>query len=748
MAPYNFVPLPERVYSVEDGIEVSGKTVKPWERHDEFMAGTNHGWIDLEIRTLTPLFIRGALTRDNNALWDSRDARVRPEPFLTPEGTPAIPGSSLRGMVRTLVEILSFSKIQPVSDQKPFFRTVSDDRIGREYRARVLRGGQKPSGGFLHRDRGGWSIVLCQVIRVSRDLLESESVRFQGGPSYSPNLDFQHRTCWVRMRPDSDEVEEISFNNSGKDGWTRGKLVLTGNAPRKRREFVFLDEAPDASRIRIPEKIWERFHDDDQITQWQERAFPVNQPQRGCRRVPGGLRDGEPVFFLQDDSKKTEDNPDGLVFLGRAQMFRFPYDVSPTDLLPEPIRNAGLDLAEAMFGRVGKDKKAIKGRVFFEDAVACEGGPEWLEELIVPRILSSPKVTTFQHYLTQDGTKGKDDLTTYLNGDQTTIRGHKLYWHCWNSNEGLAQVKEPQQHDRLLQDLSGRNPQDSQHTLIRPVKAGVTFNGRIRFENLTDLEVGALLCALELPEGCAHRLGMGKPLGLGSVQISARLHLVDRSRRYTSWAEAGATSDDGARFRRVFVETMRRHAQQAHETLIPGNNGLRGIARLDALFLLLEWHRRPSAEETRYMQIEGGDDRRFPADRQGKVNEFRERPVLPSPHKVMGKTEPNWKGITPQPGEPPEALAKVPEPPASAPPVKPAVKPVDKGQTRTGVLHRSKEKGWFAQFEGDDRPAVITNPSKLPAGLTDGAVAEFYIEEQSKKKGIKARFERLMESKS
>ena len=148
------------------------------------------------------------------------------------------------------------------------------------------------------------------------------------------------------------------------------------------------------------------------------------------------------------------------------------------------------------------------------------------------------------------------------------------------------------------------------------------------------------------------------------------------------------------------------------------------------------------------MQIEGGDDRRFPADRQGKVNEFRERPVLPSPHKVMGKTEPNWKGITPQPGEPPEALAKVPEPPASAPPVKPAVKPVDKGQTRTGVLHRSKEKGWFAQFEGDDRPAVITNPSKLPAGLTDGAVAEFYIEEQSKKKGIKARFERLMESKS
>jgi hypothetical protein len=74
-----------------------------------------------------------------------------------------------------------------------------------------------------------------------------------------------------------------------------------------------------------------------------------------------------------------------------------------------------------------QDRKAIKGRVFFEDALASDGGPGWLEEIIVPRILSSPKVTTFQHYLTQGGTKGKGGLTTYLYGDQTTIRGHKLY---------------------------------------------------------------------------------------------------------------------------------------------------------------------------------------------------------------------------------------------------------------------------------------------------------------------------------
>lgn len=70
---------------------------------------------------------------------------------------------------------------------------------------------------------------------------------------------------------------------------------------------------------------------------------------------------------------------------------------------------------------------------------------------------------------------------------------------------------------------------------MQPVKSGVQFRGRIRFENLTDLELGAILHALQLPDGCCHRIGMGKPLGLGSIRIHARLRLVDRVARYQAW---------------------------------------------------------------------------------------------------------------------------------------------------------------------------------------------------------------------
>src|SRR5690606_18487485 len=125
----------------------------------------------------------------------------------------------------------------------------------------------------------------------------------------------------------------------------------------------------------------------------------------------------------------------------------------------------------------------IKGRVYFDDAIATHGGPTWFEPPIVPQVLLAPKPTTFQHYLTQDGAKGKDQLTTYIDGDHTTIRGHKLYWHRWDNGSDVSQVKEGSNHDSLLQDLRRASPEDTQHTIIRPVKAGVTFAGRIRFEN-------------------------------------------------------------------------------------------------------------------------------------------------------------------------------------------------------------------------------------------------------------------------
>ena len=125
-------------------------------------------------------------------------------------------------------------------------------------------------------------------------------------------------------------------------------------------------------------------------------------------------------------------------------------------------------------------------------------------------------------------------MTTYLKGDLTASRGHKLYWHQWDETRPLGLVKEPNNHDAFLADLESDKPDDSQYAIIRPVRAGVVFTGRARFENLTGIELGVLLAALSLPEGCMHKLGMAKPLGLGSVgKKSGIRNMTEPCKAYT-----------------------------------------------------------------------------------------------------------------------------------------------------------------------------------------------------------------------
>ena len=727
IAPYNFVPLPNEVFTVEDG------DGKPWRQHDRFVPGTYSGWFDVQITTLTPLYIRGATRQNETGDWDTRAARFRAAPFARPDERPLVPGASLRGAIRSLFEIFTFSKIQPVSKERPFFRSVGTDRMAKEYRRRVVQGDTAPQGGFIRRRNGAWVIERAEATwRVKHDLLRRHGLQYRQHPSYKPTWTLQHHRCWFHPGT-KDLVKTIALNQpSSGSGWREGILVLTGSSPKKEKEFLFV-ESTAPQHIIIPDAIWKRFHDDDQITQWQKKTFPRGEPTDKCRKQNGHLRDGEPVFFLCDPQHASPDNPAGLLFFGRAQMFRFPYDLRPNDLIPRNLKTEALDLTEVVFGRVGqqRDKRGqtIKGRVFVEDAVAVGQPPAggWLESILVPKILSAPKPTTFQHYLTQDGTKGTDNLTTYFDGNHTSIRGHKMYWHRWDNSLGIDAVREDRKQNEILDYLQKtRSPLENdkqeytQHTMIQPVKADVTFKGRIRFENLTDIELGALLAVVQLPDGCAHKIGMAKPLGLGSVRIEARLRLVDHQKRYDGWQDDGIVEGDPKALRAAFTKGILKHAEESRETLLEEQTDLRRIARLEALYRLLEWENRPAVEDTRYMVIEGGDGQRVRADTQGRVNEYRERPVLPSPHKVAGTEEPPWEEDPPHPGSGRDRSSGAPprqQKRAASGPSLPS-----SGDRVEAVLSEklTNKGGWRAEHVETNLSGPIHNTSDVPSDKKPG----------------------------
>jgi hypothetical protein len=69
---------------------------------------------------------------------------------------------------------------------------------------------------------------------------------------------------------------------------------------------------------------------------------------------------------------------------------------------------------------------------------------------------------------------------------------------------------------------------------IQPVRAGTKFRFYLSFENLSKNELSGLLLALHPAEGFRHRIGLGKPLGLGAVCIDVRrVDYFDAALRYS-----------------------------------------------------------------------------------------------------------------------------------------------------------------------------------------------------------------------
>ncbi|MCS6805504.1 MAG: TIGR03986 family CRISPR-associated RAMP protein, partial [Blastocatellia bacterium] len=449
----------------------------------------------------------------------------------------------------------------------------------------------------------------------------------------------------------------------------------------KSKEFIFFLPADHAEEISVPDEMIERFQDDDQITQWQERAFPKDKPDPNCRDRNGMVRKnppepGDPVFFLRENEQ--------LTFFGRAQMFRLPYTQRPIDLVPPELRRPeDIDYAEALFGFVrtkkelaemkqrgviqeipkqGDKRRAYAGRVFVTDAVLEDGQSDyWLSpDPITPKILATPKPTAFQHYLVQTG-DNKSQLKHYGSPtpQDTIIRGHKRYWHQGlSSDEGLTldRIRE------LIEDERARLHQlaetSTQHTQFKPVKPGVKFTFRVYFENLCDRELGALCWTLhplgDSSKEYCHHLGMGKPLGMGAVKLEATLHLTNRSTRYgtlfdgDNWQTGATASSESLSDRGTLEARVKDFEQHVLETLGHSATGhhLSEVKRIGMLLKLMEWPgfravppipgqpapnncvitengvQRPN---TRYMMIE------LPGVSGSGRNEYRDRPVLPDP---------------------------------------------------------------------------------------------------------------------
>jgi len=366
----------------------------------------------------------------------------------------------------------------------------------------------------------------------------------------------------------------------GQGDWHKGWVYVTGaNISGKRYERVFI-EHDDDSFIPVNENMktlwkdlildYQKQHKRDLEKRQEARPKP-QQPQDYLGDEPGktgwstyiyqaGIEvlDAGTLCYVElktalEDSRLTSDQVKGIfpVVLSRRL-----YTSNPEDLLDQSLKparsRAELSPVDRVFGWVNQNGKgAYKGNLRI-GSVQCLT-KEWREDFggtgLPLAILGQPKPQQARFYIAKDqqGTP-LDNGTSKANGYQTSqkLRGRKVYAHhrglpsdYWHDPLGdrtqqsqngfyqefrrpkLLEKPDPNKPKRRNVQLQYREQQDDQNRSIQAwVKPTVTFQFTINVTNLSQVELGALLWLLSLPDDHYHRLGAGKPLGFGSVRLA------------------------------------------------------------------------------------------------------------------------------------------------------------------------------------------------------------------------------------
>jgi CRISPR-associated protein (TIGR03986 family) len=281
---------------------------------------------------------------------------------------------------------------------------------------------------------------------------------------------------------------------------------------------------------------------------WPLRADALPHPSSFVRKGKR-LEKGDLVYYV-------ENGPFGVPLLRPVSMPRMPYASTRGDLLqPDELHkcNAYDALCPAcrVFGWVwgtGTEGEqtpepptpiAYAGRVRFSYGCLAHKAGTFDATLA---ILSTPKPTTTRFYLIHrdgrprgwtggryDRQAGREDEAAGYDGPNV-LRGRKFYRHHG------SQLRE-QEYER-----AGGVQDDQNRTVHGVLEKGSKFTFTVHFENLAPVELGALLWALEMEDGWHNRIGLGKPLGFGSVQIKikdAGTEVLNPETRYTAWGNNG-----------------------------------------------------------------------------------------------------------------------------------------------------------------------------------------------------------------
>lgn len=506
-APYNFVPLPEKIIDRYSSISKLPTHNAKDDRDKHLLCGEVH----FDIVAKSPILIADGNAENGEGRHFVKNACNEYE----------IPGSSLRGLLRSTMSILSLSRwTDQIDDEIFYYRTVgeSSSKLATTYK-NILDVDQKEHRGKMtsieRNVRAGY------IVKNDEDNYVIYPARTDGGrhgKSYykfhQQNVNRRFINEFKKKLRDGYRVEDATFSVNqhgeavylnGRDAIFKGKLFFSGPMKGKKTAYVINDIDKQAKPIPISDKDLKAYKAD-----YEFRKNKLRGRGKSFFQLPSetGLKGAKPCFYIYDGS---------MLHFGYTAYLRLTYDKSTIDALPSYLKrgDVALDYVKALFGFTEEDLKGREGEGKLTNyASRLSFFPSLLKEESIPLdpmnfVLASPRASALTMYLDQhDG----HDYNSY-NDKDARLRGMKQYW------------------IKPRPDFNEQTKKSNVTSELNLLPEQSTFKAKIRFDQIYPDELGLLLWALQGPT--YHQLGMGKPYGYGVVQFTnATCHINNNEQMY------------------------------------------------------------------------------------------------------------------------------------------------------------------------------------------------------------------------
>lgn len=499
-APFNFIPVNKEVFFPDWDSSIS--LDKP------FKDGIS-GCIKLKITAKSPIFVR------NSDITDNGTNQLH---FCNINGKYFIPGSTIKGMARSILSILSYGRL-PLDKSKKFTQREWDNK-----ELYPLKNQQKDIlCGWLKRKDNEYYINDCgKPMRISQTEIDkyignsimednfslkskldlTKQINYKNGTYDPKTANYKYallnsvKLTGLSFKKLKDSEPKVRVS---KQGNIKGDIVLTGQPSKwdkdrskkqgKYYEFVFQEKTSNS--YKIPEETFKEYKDMYSENEDWKRAYKDIDNK------------GIPVFFRKENEKVKD--------FGLAYLYKLPYEKMPYKTLPKDhyTKENRFDLTDRIFGKISNTNNpedTLKGRVHFGHAFSANA--ECDQE--VSLVLASPKASYYPIYIKQEGENGiTSQYKTYNDG---IISGRKQYL---------------RRKDTWQNEINNTKDTNSNiKSILIPLKKGTIFESKVRFHNLLPIELGALLSALTFHNNeneCFHLIGQAKSFGFGKTTITAEL---------------------------------------------------------------------------------------------------------------------------------------------------------------------------------------------------------------------------------